>query len=95
MRSARGLDLLRCLHAMSVAVLLASGNVAEVSHSTSASSVSSLGLGGPIVSSLLGVEAATRLGVLSLLLVEVRSSGESTDAMRVHMLLTSRRSTSL
>ena len=80
---------------MSVAVLLTSGHMTEVSHSASARRVSSLSLGRPVISSLLGVEPTARLGVLSLLLVEVRSSGESTDAMRVHMLLTSRRSTSL
>ena len=80
---------------MSIAVLLASGNVAEVSHSTGASSISSLGLGGPVISSLFGMEATATLGILPLLLVEVGSSGVSTDAMSMHVLLTSRRSTSL
>lgn len=94
-RSLRGLNLLGGLHAVSVAILLLSDSVAQVSHSASASGVSSLGLHGPVISSLLGVEAATRLGILSLLLVEVGSSGESTDAMGVHVLLTSCWSSSL
>lgn len=93
--SLRGLDLLGSLHAVSVAILLLSDSVAQVSHSASASGVSSLGLHGPVISSLLGVEAATILRVLSLLLVEVGSSGESTDAMGVHVLLTSCWSSSL
>ena len=93
--SLRGLDLLGGLHAVSVAILFLSGDVTEVSHSAGASGVSSLGLDRPVISSLLGVEAATRLGVLSLLLVEVGSSGESTDAVRVHVLLTSCWSSSL
>ena len=66
---------------MSIAVLLTSRDVAKISHSTGASGVSSLGLGGPVISSLLGVEASATLSVLSLLLMEVGSSGESTDAM--------------
>ena len=70
-RSARSLDLLGCLHAVSIAILLTSGHVAKTSHSTGASGVSSLGLGRPVISSLLGVEATAALGVLPLLLVEV------------------------
>ena len=66
-----GLDLLGCLHAVSVAVLLESVHVAKSPHSAGASAVSSLGLGGPVISSLLGVEAATALGVLPLLLMKV------------------------
>ena len=80
---------------MSIAVLLPSGYVAKRPHSTSASSVSSLGLGGPVISSLFGVEAAATLSILPLLLVEVGSSSVSTDAMGMHVLLTSRWSTSL
>ena len=56
---------------MSIAVLLPSGHVAKIPHSTSASGVSSLGLGGPVISSLFGVEAAATLSILPLLLVEV------------------------
>ena len=56
---------------MSIAVLLTSGRVAKRSHSAGASSVSSLGLGRPVISSLLGVEATATLSVLPLLLVEV------------------------
>ena len=80
---------------MSIAVLLASVHVAKGSHSSGAGSVSSLGLGRPVISSLLGVEATAALSVLPLLLVEVGSSSVSTDAMGMHVLLTSRRSTSL
>ena len=80
---------------MSIAVLLTSGHVAKIPHSTGASGVSSLGLGRPVISSLLGVEAAATLSILPLLLVEVGSSSVSTDAMGMHVLLTSRRSTSL
>ena len=94
-RSAWGLDLLGCLHAVSIAILLTSVHVAKGSHSTGASSVSSLGFGWPVISSLLGVEATTTLSVLSLLLVEVWSSGKSTDAMGMHVLLTSRWCSSL
>lgn len=65
----------------------------NVSAAAGASGVSSLGLGGPVVSSLLGMEATAGLSVLSILLVEVRPTGEPTDHMRVRMLLTSRRST--
>lgn len=93
--SLRGLDLLGSLHAVSVAILLLSGSVTEVSQSAGASGVSSLGLHGPVISSLLGVESAAALCVLSLLLVEVGPSGESTDAMGVHVLLTSCWSSSL
>lgn len=94
-RSAWGLDLLGCLHAVSIAILLTSVHVAKGSHSTGASSISSLGFGWPVISSLLGVEATTTLSVLSLLLVEVRSSCKSTDAMGMHVLLTSRGCSSL
>lgn len=69
--SARSLDLLGCLHTMSIAVLLTSGHVAKASHSACASCVSSLGLGRPVISSLLGVEAAATLSILPILLVEV------------------------
>jgi hypothetical protein len=67
--------------------------VLNVSASAGTLSVSSLGLDGPIVSSLLSVETTTGLSVLSVLLMEVRPTGEPTDHMRVRMLLTSRRST--
>ena len=80
---------------MSIAVLLTSGHVAKVSHSAGASCVSSLGLSGPVISSLFGMEAAATLSILPLLLVEVGSSSVSTDAMGMHVLLTSRWSTSL
>lgn len=94
--SSRGglcLDLLGGLAASSVAVLLLSGDILNVSASASAGRVSSQSLGRPIVSSLLSMEAATGLSVLSVLLMEVRPTGEPTDHMRVRMLLTSRRST--
>ena len=88
------LDLLLGSAAGSITVLLSSGNVPDVSATTSALGVSSLGLGAPVISSLLSMESATGLGVLSLLLVEVRPTSEPTDHMRVRMLLTSRRGTS-
>jgi len=65
-----------------------------MSHSSSSFGVSSLGFGGPVISSLLGVETTTSYGILSLLLMEVRSSTKSTDTMRVSMFLTSGWSTS-
>ena len=79
---------------MSIAVLLTSGHVAKVSHSAGAGCVSSLGLSGPVISSLFGMEATATLSILPLLLVEVGSSSVSTDAMGMHVLLTSRWSTS-
>ena len=79
---------------MSIAVLLTSGHVAKVSHSAGASCVSSHGLSRPAISSLFGMEAAATLSILPLLLVEVGSSCVSTDAMGMHVLLTSRWSTS-
>ena len=89
-----GLDLLLSLASGSPSVLLTSGDGLKVSATTSSGGVSPLGLGGPVISSLLGVETTTRLGVLSLLLVEVGSSSESGNAMGMSVLLTSRRSTS-
>ena len=56
---------------MSVAVLLESVHMAKSPHSAGASAVSSLGLGGPVISSLFGVEAAAALSVLPLLLMKV------------------------
>ena len=51
-----GLDLLLSLAAGSVAVLLTSVYVSEMSAATSAGGVSSQSLGGPVISSLLSVE---------------------------------------
>ena len=65
-----------------------------MSASASASSVSPLGLNAPVISSLLGMEATSRLSILSVLFVEIGSSGETGNHMGVRMLLTSRRSTS-
>lgn len=89
-----GLNLLGGLAAGAVAVLLLPGDVADVSAAAGALSVSSLGLGAPVISSLLGVDTASGLGVSSLLLVEIGSSGEPGNHMGVRVLLTSRRSTS-
>jgi hypothetical protein len=69
-----------CLHLLgglgsgSVSVLLLSVDVSEGSASTGSGSVSSDVLHRPVVSSLLGVEASTGLGILSLLEMEVGSS---------------------
>ena len=71
----------------SVSVLLLSVDVSEGSASASSGSVSSDVLHRPVVSSLLGVEAATSLGILSLLEMEVRSSRVSGDGMRMAILL--------
>ena len=83
-----------CLHFLgglgtgSVAVLLLSLNVLDVSASTSAGSRPSDGLDGPGVSSLLGVETTAGGGVLSLLEVEVGLSRVSGDGVRMAVLLT-------
>jgi hypothetical protein len=82
------LDLLGGLSSASPAILLFSGDVSESSHSTGSGGISSKSLGRPIISSLLGVETTTGLGVLSLLEMEVRSSSESGDSMRMSMLQT-------
>ena len=79
---------------MSIAVLLLCGRMTKMSHSAGASRVSSHSLGGPAISSLLGMEATATLSILPLLLVEVGSSRVSTNAMGMHVLLTSRWSTS-
>lgn len=71
----------------SVAVLLLSVHVSEMSASAGSSSVSSDVLHRPVVSSLLGVEASTGLGILSLLEMEVGSSRVSGDGMRMIILL--------
>ena len=60
-----------------------------MSHSSSSGGVSSQSLGRPIVSSLLGVEATSTLSVLSLLEMEVGSSGVSRKSMGMSMLQTS------
>ena len=73
----------------SPAVLLSSIDVSKVSHSASSCGVSSESLGRPIVSSLLGVETTSALSVLSLLEMEVRSSGVSRKSMGVGVLQTS------
>ena len=73
----------------SPAVLLSSVDVSEVSHSSSSCGISSESLGRPIISSLLGVETTTTLSVLSLLEMEVGSSGISRKSMGVSMLQTS------
>ena len=93
-RSLAGLNLLGSLHSVPVAILLSSGNVSNVSASSSSSVISSLSLGGPVISSLLGVESTATLGILSILLVEIRSSSVSTHTMGVSVLLTSRWGTS-
>ena len=64
-----------------------------MSAAASAGGVSSLGLDTPVVSALLGVDAATRLGILLVLFVEIRPARETGNHMRVGVLLTSRRST--
>ena len=83
-----GCDFLGGLSAGSVAILFLSVDVSKRSHSTSTSSVSSDGLDGPRVSSLLVVEATTGLGILLLLEMEVRSSGISGNDMGMSMLQT-------
>ena len=88
-----GLDLLGSLAAAAVAILLLAVNVPDVSAAASAGGVSSLGLDTPVVSALLGVDAATRLGILLVLFVEIRPARETGNHMRVGVLLTSRRST--
>ena len=88
-----GLDLLGSLAAGAVAILLLAVNVLDISAAASASGVSSLGLDTPVVSALLGMNATTRLGVLFVLLVEIRPARETGNHMRVGVLLTSRRST--
>jgi len=72
----------------SVPVLLFSVDVFDISASTSSGSVSSDVLHGPIVSSLLGMETTTGLGILSLLEMEIRFSRVSGDSMRMAILLT-------
>ena len=64
-------NLFGSLGSMSVPVLFESMNVSESSHSSSSGTVSSLGFGGPVISSLFGVEAAAALSVLPLLLMKV------------------------
>ena len=86
--SCSGLDFLGSLSTRSVTILFLSCDVSEGSHSACSGSVSSDVLSGPRISSFLVVEAATGLGVLSVLFMEVGSSTESTDTMRVCMLLT-------
>jgi hypothetical protein len=82
-----------CLHFLgglssaSVSVLLSSVDSLDVSASTGSGSVSSDVLDGPVVSSLLGVETTAGLGILSLLEMEVGSSRESGDGMRMAILL--------
>lgn len=71
----------------SVPVLFLSVDVSEGSASAGSGSVSSDVLHRPVVSSLLGVEATTGLGILSLLEVEVRSSRVSGDGVRMAILL--------
>ena len=72
----------------SVAVLLLSLDVLDESASSSSGSVSSNRLDRPHISSLLSVESTSSRGILLLLLVEVRLSTESTDDMRMIILLT-------
>ena len=74
---------------LSPPVLLLSVDVSEVSHSTGSGGVSSESLGGPVISSLLGVLTTSTLGVLSLLEMEVGSSGISRKSMGMSMLQTS------
>ena len=83
------LDLLGGLSSASPAILHLSGDVSERSHSTGSGGVSSQSFSGPIISSLLGVETTTTLSVLSLLEMEVGSSGISRKSMGVSMLQTS------
>ena len=71
----------------SVSVLLLSGDVLDGSASTGSGSGSSDLLGGPIVSSLLGVETTAGLGILSLLEMEVGSTSVSGDGVRMAILL--------
>ena len=80
--SAGGLHLLG-LGSASESVLLSSLDFLEVSSSAGSGLVSSDGLDGPVVSSSLGMGATSGLGILLVLLVEVGSSGESTDHVRV------------
>ena len=72
----------------SVSVLLLSVDVSEGSASAGSGSGSSDLLHGPVVSSLLGVEASTGLGILSLLEMEVGSSRVSGDGVRMAILFT-------
>ena len=89
-----GLSDLLGLGAVSESILLLSSNCFKVSASASSSSVSSDGFDGPAVSSLLIVEPTSSGGIFSVLLVEVRFSAESTDAVGMRVLFTSGRSTS-
>tara|TARA_B110001450_G_scaffold133980_1_gene125819 strand:+ start:390 stop:638 length:249 start_codon:yes stop_codon:yes gene_type:complete len=73
----------------SPAVLLSSVDVSEVSHSSGTGGVSSESLGRPVISSLLGVETTSTLSILSLLEMEVGSSGVSRKSMGMSMLQTS------
>lgn len=71
----------------SVPVLLLSVHVSEMSAPAGSSSVSSDVLHRPVVSSLLGVETSSSLGILSLLEMEVGSSRVSGDGVRMRILL--------
>ena len=82
------LDFLGGLSSGSISVLLFSVDVFDISASTGSGSVSSNVLDGPIVSSLLGVETTSSLGILSLLEMEVRFTRVSGDSMRMAILLT-------
>ena len=89
-----GLDFLGSLSTRSVTILFLSSDGSEMSHSACTGSVSSDVLSRPHISSFLVVETTAGLGILSVLLMEVGSSTESTDTMRVCMLLTCRWSSS-
>ena len=84
--SAGGLNLLGGLGSGSESVLEFSIDGLEISHSSGSGSLSSDGLGGPVVSSSLGVFTTSGLSVLLVLLVEVGSSRESADHMGVSSL---------
>ena len=93
-RGGLSLDLLLSLATSAIAVLLLAVLVLQISAAASALGVSSLGLDTPVVSTLLSVETAAALRVLSVLLVEIGPARETGHHMRMGVLLTSRRSTS-
>ena len=75
------------LGSTSVTILLLSGNVLDVSASSSSFLGSSDGFKRPVISSLLGMNTSAGNSVSLLLLMEVRSSGESTNVVRMIVLL--------